>query len=101
MGVFLFMMYGKIYHHTRKIKSDSVNGFCSHILNRKELMSELGVEDYSMIEDDICDTRFSIIIDDLGKIEDLLSKYKIDTYEKLEHALKDYREKHSRRNKDD
>ena len=101
MGVFLFMMYGKIYHHTRKIKPESVNYFCSHVLNRKCLMEELGVEEYSTIEDDICDSRFSIIIDDLGKIEDLLSKYKVDTYEKLEQALKDYREKHSRRTKDD
>ena len=74
----------KLNFWTKKAKN---NPFCSHYLKSKSMMCLLGVENNKNIEDEIFDSDFSCMIDDLGHYEDLMKKHKIRTREGLEKAL--------------
>lgn len=89
----------RIHKYTRKVSQNVVNCYCSHVLKDKQMMEDLGVDDLSTIEYDIENYEFSLMIDHYGRFEDMLRKYKVETWEQLEQALVDYREKHSRKKK--
>lgn len=74
----------KIKFWTKKAK----NTFCSHFLKDNNLMWLLGVENLRNIEDEIFDSDLSCMIDDLGSYEDLMHKYRIQDWTKLENILK-------------
>lgn len=76
----------KIKFWTKKAK----NTFCSHFLEDNNLMWLLGVENLRSIEDEIFDSDLSCMIDDLGRYEDLMHKYRIQNWTKLENILKQH-----------
>jgi hypothetical protein len=76
----------KIKFWTKKAK----NTFCSHFLKDNNLMGLLGVENLRNIEDEIFDSDLSCMIDDLGHYEDLMRKYRIRDWNKLENILKQH-----------
>ena len=76
----------KIKFWTKKAK----NSFCSHFLKDNNLMWLLGVENLRNIEDEIFDSDLSCMIDDLWRYEDLMHKYRIQDWKKLENILKQH-----------
>lgn len=76
----------KIKFWTKKAK----NPYCSHFLKDKNLMWLLGVENLRNIEDEIFDSDLSCMIDDLGRYEDLMRRYRIRDWTKLENILKQH-----------
>lgn len=76
----------KMKFWTKKAK----NQYCSHFLKDNNLMWLLGVENLKNIEDEIFDSDLSCMIDDLGRYEDLMHKYRIQNWTKLENILKQH-----------